>query len=377
MQAEELAFVHESPIGPYFNDTTSPLVSRNGVFFSLRLPPIRPADYPQVVEQAASKFRLEQWDRVLLTPQTSEPQALARFLGENFIQILGKETLGLNFSGEPHCQQFIEILETAETLSHIQVPFNLVQFRNFLRRSWQSSGTSQALPKLLENWQCNVSFRSPFSIEYGQATGDLLSDVVKGSRNYQQDLQTALSLMASNENRLNHDLNKWRKEQGIAGDLKEFRFVQLLKEACASIHTVAEWEQYLSTLWFPPFHHHVQSWSLKIPETYQVQWRWMIDSLMVNIHDIMGLQAETLRTQQAQRMQPFHQVLNQYFPEMPITLTFGAKTLLLLASTPWPETVLFPWKTLDSTVEYLGLMRFPLLNNAARILKEFSKIKVS
>ncbi len=374
-QPEELAFVRQSPFFDYFRDSSARLVSRNGVIFSLRLPSLAPPDLNKVIALASSKVGIEQWDRIVITPQTSEVMQSLVYPQRNEESEV-ENTLGLNFLGEPDSQQLLEIIEKTAGMVHLQVPFNLVQFRNFLRRSWQFEGNTYALPKLLEKWQSSVSFRSPFFAEDNEDSGSLLVDVVKEFKNYSQDRQTLLSLLDVSEKRLNQNLRKWQKISGEKVELEEFQFMPFLKEACDSIQNIEGWEHYLSTLWFPPFHHHVRAWTLKIPEVCQAQWRWMVNDFMENIHDLMGLQSEAIRTKQAQRMQPFSQVLNQYFPEMPIAITFGAKTLLLLASTPWPETVFFPWKTLDSTIEYLGLMRFPLLNNSGRILKELSKIKI-
>ncbi len=371
-EPEELAFVHQSPFFQYFHDASPALVSRHGVIFSLRLPPLSVRDLPQIIEQASAKMKLEQWDRILLTPERSFLKNL--FTSDQSPGLEHEQMLSLNVTEDKSCQEFIRSF--GENIHHLQIPFNLVQFKNFLQRRWQLEEKAYALPELLKMWKSSISFRSPFSIEHNNQSGNLLVEYVKDHANYPQAIQTMLVFLKAREKKINQDLKKWQQHQMEPCDLEPFMFMEHLEEACHTIQNVEGWEQYISTLWFPPFQHLVRSWSLKIPDTYQDQWRWLINDLMEHIHEIMGLQSEALHAQQAQRMLPFLQIMDQYFPEMPVSMTFGAKTLLLLASTPWPETVLFPWKTLDSTVEYLGLMRFSLLTNAGFILKELSKIDI-
>ncbi|MBF0279870.1 MAG: hypothetical protein HQM13_18880 [SAR324 cluster bacterium] len=372
-QSEELAFVHNSPFIDYFQNTDTRLVSRNGVILSLRLPQLPSAELHQIISLASKKFGVEQWDRIVITPDLSEYENLTDW--DEHLKL--ESELGLNFQGGSDSQEMIEAMEKFSKKTHVQVPFNFIQFRNFLRRNWQFEGKHYAMPKLLEKWHSSVSFRSPFIREENDSSSSLFAEMVNESKNYAQDLQTLLSLLDASENRLNQNLQKWQQIDGKKVEMDDFQFISFLREACHSIQNVEEWEQYLSTLWFPPFQHHVRAWTLQIPEACHPQWRWMVNDFMENIHDLMGLQSEVIRSEQAARMRPFLAVVNQYFPEMPTITSFGAKTLLILASTPWPETVFFPWNNLDSTIEYLGLMRFPLLDNSGRILKELAKIEIS
>ncbi len=369
-QPEELAFVNQSPFFEYFQEDAAPLVSRQGVILSLRLPPLPMVDLQQIITQASGRMKVEQWDRIVLTP---EPSFLETTLALNQLSGLEQEQmLNLNVVENDACQEFIKSF--GEKIHHLQIPFNLVQFKRFLQRRWFLEERQYALPELLKKWKSSVSFRSPFSVEQDEQSGNLLVENVKDHANYQEAIHTLLFFLKAREKKINQDLEKWQQADMERCDLKPFIFMEHLEEACAAIQDVEDWEQYISALWFPPFQHLVRSWSMQIPHVYQSQWRWLINDVMEHVHEIMGLQSEALHLQQAKRMQPFLQTMNQYFPEMPVSMTFGAKTLLLLASTPWPETVLFPWKTLDSTFEYLGLMRFPLLTNAGCILKELSKI---
>ncbi|MGK5090925.1 hypothetical protein WDW89_02780 [Deltaproteobacteria bacterium TL4] len=361
-QPEELAFVRSSPFSSFFKNPPS-FASRQAVILSLRLP-LRSQENPlEIMEQAKQVMGIEQWDRVIF----SDSQNFKASEQQNQLSSYGIEFNVQTFAPEQlkHWDQ--------QRVPHVQVPFNLVQFKHFLSRRWTLEETRYSLPRLLEHWGCSVSFRSPFSLNEEGEELSLLSEQVNLWENYTEKTALGLEWLQRGEDQLNQTLRAW-PTFSLKPEKLLFSFVDHLKEARQYVTQVEEWESYVSNTWFPPFQQQAHYWSLQAAMDQKESWAKQIRAFMKQVGEVMALHSEALRSHQAYRMRHFVRVLESQQPESMTLKTFGAKTLLLLCSTPWPETVFFPWKDLDSSIEYLGLMRFPLLKNAGVILKELATL---
>lgn len=338
-QAEELAFVDYSPFFDYFQDEANRLTTRNGVFFSLRLPRMENDKTAEMVKLAAKKLGLEQWDRIVLSE-----------ISETLANISGLT----HFSEHPEGDHvFWTEDQKSETLAPLQIALNHSHLLSFFDEPAQALWI-QFLQK--ESFPFSFNLHTPMDVETSVFSPAVSSDTIEIQ---QQNRQTILALLGAVENKLNSDLKKWQEAQKITTSLDPFAFIHLLREACRSLESAEQWEHYLSNSWFPPFQHHVRSWSLQIPETLQKQWRWNVREYMAKVHELMSVQNRCLRMDQTERLRPLHIKLRQRLPEFPTELTFGAQLLFFLASVSSAETLFFPWKTLDSAIEFLGLMRFP------------------
>lgn len=336
-QSEELAFVRHPPFLAYFQNPNQALASREGVIFSLKLASQPMDKIAHTVELASTHMAMAHWDRILI--QLSETQ-------------LSQELL-LSFPSVGAFQEAPFI--AAPTIDLHQLALSPSQVFSLLE---ESTDSSSSLVSFLNQMTGAVSLCPTLpSLETVTVISSKENDALIETQ--QQTYQTLLALLQAKEKKINSDLVKWVDVNHPSIDLKPFNFFRRLKDACETIQDTERWEYYLSNLWFPAFQHHVQSWSFYIPEAYQEQWRWNIREFMDQIHDIMGVYSKLLRLKQTQRLWPLSERLEQILPQFPIVLTFGAKLLFFLASAPWSETIFFPWKTLDSAFEYLGLMRFP------------------
>ncbi len=351
---EELVHVPVEPLWGLFQGASPhPLTNREGVILSLRLPSVPSDSLDDLLFQTRKRMQIAHWDRLLLASDSTAVGKLEPVF--DWIQQNSQQAtqIGLHFSGSTPDQTFFSELQSKNIIDHLHVPCNLVQFRDWV---------SPASPlEFWTAWPGSISCYSPFAMQSTSYSSSLIADDVNFSQDYSQMVQTTLALLKASETRLNADLQEWRQSYLEGFPLEEFNFVEYLEEACETIRHVDDWESYMSALWYPPFRQHIQNWSPKIPAVFQEGWRWQIKSFMEHIHTLLGVQAESLRQQQAERLSPFREILDTSFPETPMILTFAAKTLLLWSSVPWSETILFPWHALDNAIEYLGLMRLQLL----------------
>lgn len=365
-QPEEIAFVHNSPFAEYFRNSSA-ITSRESIILSLHFPlELGQFSLKELFEQTKEVMEIEHWDRIILNPLTNLSEHVKDF-GSS------QDSMGLYFLEKMISVDMLRELNE-NPAPHIQIPFNFVQFKNFLRNQWEVGDTRLSMPKLFERWSSSVSFRSPFKMDIDVQASSLLAEEVNPWKDYGAQVQAAFGQLQERETLLNTDLLELKLLEEENNRLP-FSFVDFLKEASHRGKDVEDWEHYISATWYPAFQHQIRVWTSKIPTSYQEQWKQHIQEYMQSVFEIMGGHSEYLRGIQAQRMRPFIQVIDNYLPDRLMHLTFGAKTLLVLCSTPWPDTVLFPWVDLDSSVEYLGLMRYPLLNNAGTILKELSNLK--
>lgn len=392
-EPEELAFIKESPFSAGDLQSISPLATRQSIILSLRILPSAASEIPLMIEQSAEKMEIEKWDRVWIPLDSYQAsQSLYDNIGLSISEEFFQNEVSLN-KGLPSSEiseKFNKIITICSDRYPLQIPMHLKSFIRLLPHNEKDRPEyKQNILSLFDKSHEGISFRAMSLEEVGEGYTMLQSSNNK-MKNSQQHIQTLLALLKADEKKLNIKIVQWLNtespsEENHSGgvslgsiplkniNLAPFDFVKSLENACKTVENTANWEQYLSELWFPSFQHHVRSWNSHIPDSYQKQWRWIINQMMEYVHELLGIQTQTIRMNQAQDLLSQLQVLDQNFPKLPTITTIGAKYLFLLASTPWPETVFFPWNTLDNAFEYLGLMRLPHLENIDSLLKKLSE----
>jgi len=389
-EPEELAFIKQSPFSVENLQSISPLVTRQSIVLSLRILPTAASNIPLLIEQSAEKVEIEKWDRVWIPLDSYKAtQSLPNNIGLSISEEFFSKKVSLNeaLPNSEISEKIDEIISICSDSKPLQISLPLKSFTNLLSHNEKnksenlgadsSAGTTQdGILSLFDKLNVEISFRAMSLEEAGEGYTVLQSSTDK-MKVFQQHVQTLLALLKADEKKLNIRIFQWlntesQSERNLINEinLAPFDFIKSLKEACEAVENITNWEQYLSELWFPSFQHHVRSWTPHIPDDCQKQWRWMIDQMMEHVHELLGIQAQTIRMKQAQELLPYLQVLDQNFPKLPSITTIGAKYLFLLASTPWPETVIFPWNTLDNAIGHLGLMRLPHLENVDYILRK-------
>lgn len=258
----------------------------------------------------------------------------------------------------------------------VQVPFNVQDFRAFLARQLPQANQRVSLAQKLRAANTPVSFRSPF-FSSAEVHQQLVAPYGKPEQDLELETQAALINLRQLEGLLNQDITAWMADSSAptaAAPFQPFELANSLMEKMNSIQSAQSWKRFCNEQCLPSLREKIRYWNQHLPQSCKEPWRWHIETLMDALAAVTSLQTEILYARQRQRLRPIFNVLDRHLPGDAAGLSYAAKTLWLLASTPWPDCVFFPFDDADQTAECLGLMRRKPLENAGTLLKMISDL---